>query len=109
MLHRNGHVLVHEPEPAGEAADQQHCDRSDPCRGAISGWGGRPPEGDDGASKKNAVATMHPATIHRCVDWSIIGRPCQSSSMIIAGIETARTIRADPTMSAQPGDRNARM
>jgi hypothetical protein len=58
--------------------------------------------------QKNAAATMHPAMIHRCVDWSIIGRPCRSSSTIIVGTERARTISADPTMSAQPGDRNAR-
>ena len=45
----------------------------------------------------------------RCVGWSIIGRPCQSSSMIIVGTEIARTRSADPTMSAQPGDRSACM
>jgi hypothetical protein len=59
--------------------------------------------------QKNAAATMQPAMIHKWVDSSIIGRPCQSSSMIIVGTETARTSSADPTMSAQPGDRGGRM
>lgn len=59
--------------------------------------------------QKNAAATMQPAMIHKWVDWSIIGRPCKSSSMIIVGTETARTSSADPTMSAQPGNRGGRM
>jgi hypothetical protein len=59
--------------------------------------------------QKNAAATMQPAMIHKWVDWSIIGRPCQSSSMIIVGTETARTSSADPAMSVQPGNRGGRM
>jgi hypothetical protein len=58
---------------------------------------------------KKAAATAHPAMIHRWVGWSIISRPCQSSSMIMVGTEIAKTRSADPTMSAQPRDRGARM
>jgi hypothetical protein len=109
MLHHNGHVLVHEPEPAGDAADEEHHDGDDPCRCCISGGGGRLRKATMAPPQKNAAATMQPAMIHKWVDSSIIGRPCQSSSMIIVGTETARTSSADPTMSAQPGNRGGRM
>jgi hypothetical protein len=113
MLHCDRDVLVHDPQPPVKAAEQEQPDSEDLGRSGISGGGRRPATGDRRQATmappmKKAAATAHPAMIHRWVGRSIISRPCQSS-MIMVGTEIAKTRSADPTMSAQPRERGARM
>jgi hypothetical protein len=107
MLDGHGHVLVHEPESPVEPADQQPRHRPVAAAYRVGADGRR--KATKAPPPKKAAATMHPARTQRWVGWSIMGRPCQLSSIIMVGTETARTSSADPTMSAQPGDRGARM
>ena len=68
------------------------------CFGAANGR--RCPANTPPARK--AAATRHAAMIQRWVGSSIIGWPCQLSSMAMVGTETTSVRRADMATSAQP-------
>ena len=81
---------MHEPEPPVETSGEEDRDAEDSCRPRIVGADGRR-KAPIAPPMKKAAATTQPAMIQRCVGWSIIGRPCQSSSMIMVGTEIATT------------------